>query len=287
MPGGMDLGKADMISLALTPLSVPVSLERREQGGVAILTSAVSWEDYLGTPAPVEVDFDRQWVALFGSGLKNTGGYSAEFLAIHSLRDNEGLVVETRATSPGFDCVVTQAFTTPHSVVAFDIPAPVPTWAVHESAEEMMSCTPSIDELRARLAASRTRWNQMKADAGNSYTYSQVSSSWVGLWMETTFHVIHGRVLQRDFESTFRDAPLDSWTEIGNEVGRNEQGHAVALLDDMYDQCERDVLTQSEGDNTFVLLFDDAGLLRTCQHWPNGCADDCGRGPRIGFVRVD
>jgi len=284
---GIEVAKADLIGLAVTPIEAAVGNQRLEQGGQAIITSAASWRRYFGTAAPASVDFGREWVAFYGSGLKNTGGYAAEITGLSFLSSDRGLVLATRDVSPGFDCIVTQAFTTPHAIVKFAAPTPRPTWAAADHESETRRCGPTNQERQAELATSRAAWESAKAAHGNSYTYSQVMSSFLGFDAETTFVVEGGTVVERHYKSQF-GADVTTWSELGAEVGSHtDEGHPVALVDDLYDECGTQVLTRDEEENFINLAFDDAGLLQTCTSFHRQCNDDCDRGPKLGFISFE
>ena len=281
---GLDLGKADQASLALSAIDAPVAGERLRQGGRAIITSAASWRRYFGTEAPGSVDFAHEWVAFYGSGIKNTGGYAAEIVGLSFLSGERGLVLATRDVSPGADCLVTQAFTTPHAIVKFTVPSPRPTWAVADHQSETRRCGPTAEERQAELATSRQAWEAAKNQHGNSYTYSQVMASFIGLEAETTFVVEAGVVVERHYTSSF-GADVTTWSEVGAEVGSHtDEGHPVALVDDLYDECRDQVLTRDDQANFINLAFDEAGLLQTCTSFDRQCNDDCDRGPKLGFI---
>ena len=284
----VDIDKADLIGLAVTPIDdAALGNQRLEQGGRAIITSAASWRRYFGTAAPASVDFGREWVAFYGSGLKNTGGYAAEITSLSFLSSDRGLVLATRDVSPGFDCIVTQAFTTPHAIVKFAAPTPRPTWAAADHESETRRCGPSNQDRLAELATSRAAWEAARDAHGNSYTYSQVMSSFLGFDAETTFVVEGGAVVERHFKSQL-GADVTTWSEVGAEVGSHtDEGHPVALVDDLYDECKNDVLTRDEEENFMNLSFDDAGLLQTCTSFHRQCNDDCDRGPKLGFISFE
>lgn len=283
---GEDLGKADHAGLALTELSADVGTDRRTEGGRAILTSAASWQSYFGTAAPAEIDFATEWVAFYGAGVRNTGGHQANLVALRSLPDG-GLLLETEAVSPGSDCIVTQALTTPHAVATFSIPSPRPTWAVSDHHERVQDCSEPASDLQAQLDDSRALLDAGVAAHGDSYTYSQVMSSFIGLSAETTFVVQGGVVVERSYLQTF-GAEVEQWTETGADVGSHtDRGHAVALLGDLYDICENEILPLDDGEHWMHLAFDDAGLLRACTATHKLCQDDCDRGPKIGFIQFD
>jgi len=277
------LGKADAVELALTPVSADIDIDRLSDGGKAIITSADSWEDYFGTPAPADVDFDHEWVAFFGAGMRNTGGYSAEILSLTLLEQQGGLILETLHQSPGADCLVTQAFTWPHTVVKFDTPDPAPTFAVSDHENEVYSCSPSNDDLLVELADSRSRWDQAVAAQGESYTYTSDFASFFGFSSQTTVVVDDGTVTERHFKSQF-GANNDIWSEFGADVGSHAQGAAPVLIDALYDECASDVLTQDPDENFITLTFDQEGFLQTCTYFPKNCADDCSFGPTISSI---
>jgi hypothetical protein len=134
-------GKPDHLSIPFTQLHVDIGQSRLERGGRMILTSARSWSDHMGTTAPVEVDFSREWIAFYGAGLWPTGGSSADVVGLELIGDG-GVLVSTRSQSAGRGCFVTQAPSTPHSVVKFAIPSPRPFYAVGDHEHETVHCTP-------------------------------------------------------------------------------------------------------------------------------------------------
>lgn len=93
--------------------------DRRRQ----VIRTPETWADawrqlYEGrSPLPERpaVDFDRSMVILAAAGSRPTGGYGIEVESVH--RDEETMYVVVRETSPGDDCMVTQAFTAPTTAV--------------------------------------------------------------------------------------------------------------------------------------------------------------------------
>ena len=71
------IGKADHNTLELTPVVAAVDFDVLNQGGrfnhhQRRQAGKSTW----GTDAPDDVDFTREWVAFYGLGSRNTGGYS-------------------------------------------------------------------------------------------------------------------------------------------------------------------------------------------------------------------
>lgn len=280
-------GKADHTELDFTPLlNASASQDRRHQGGKAIITSRQAWQDYFGTYAPAEVDFSKEWVAFYGAGSRNTGGYGASITSLAQL-PGQGLILETQHSSPGIDCIVTQAFTTPHMIVKFDIPSPTPRWAVSDHEDIVTRCGPSNADRQVELAASLEVWEAKRDEISNTYTYSQeFNSVFSNISTRTTLVVEFGEVVARHGKSQ-AGADVDVFSEFGDDVGTRDGYHAPRLLDALYEECKNDILTVDEDENFMHLSFDDNGLLQACTFFNRNCQDDCTRGPRISELDLE
>ena len=281
-----EAGKADHATVAFTALAVDVSNNRLQRGGTIIMTSKAAWTRLMGTPAPANVDFSKEWVVFFGTGVKNTGGYGAEITELRYSASQRALVVSTKATSPGPDCIVTQAFTTPHHVVKMTIPSPRPQFALADAKSETRRCSPTNEERLAELAASREEWNRAKVAHGNSYTYSRGFQSWTGFSGETTLVVKNGVVTERHYKAQHASGgQASAWSEIGAQVGSHtDEGFPAVLVDALYDECRTQVLTQDETRNWMSFSVDQNGFLQACTYTPMECQDDCSRGPTISSI---
>jgi hypothetical protein len=277
-------GKADHLSIPFTELFAEIEFSRRAQGGKLIITSGSSWEANMGTPAPAEVDFSKEWVAFYGGGLRNTGGYAADIVGLELTGDG-GLLVSTRSISPGPDCIVTQAPTTPQMLVKFAIPSPRPFYAVGHHEHETRRCRSTNEERLAELATSREAWEQAKLDNMNTYTYEREFNSFIGLTGRTTIVVEDGVVTERHYKQAhINGGSHEQWSELGADVGSHVQGFAPVLIDALYDECRDEVLVQDEEENLMSFSLDSRGLLQACTYFPRNCADDCERGPRISSL---
>jgi hypothetical protein len=92
-----------------------------------------------------------EWLAYFGIGVRNTDGYGAE-LTIDAYLDWGGLIINTTESSPGDDCIVTQAITWPYAAYKFDIPSPRPYWYANDHESVVNKCGPDTEELQEQLA---------------------------------------------------------------------------------------------------------------------------------------
>jgi hypothetical protein len=282
------IGKADHLSLAFEPVQeASVSWEQRQQRATAIITSYDSYVEYFGTKPSDEIDFDTEWVAYFAMGARSTGGYGASITGITDISWWGGLILETKDSSPGHDCIVTQAFTAPYAMVTFEIPEYMPSWYDVDATSETHLCSPTEEENQERLAKSLATWEEQRGANGNSYTYTSSFTSFTGLHGRTTFVVEDGVVVERHYKQSHVDAGQDpiTWSEFGDEVGNNPQGFRPRLIDDLYAECSQEVLTQERESNWIDLWIDrDTEILRSCTYRPLGCMDDCQRGVNIGTL---
>ena len=281
-----EAGKADHSSLAFTAFEADISNNRLQRGGTIIMTSKAAWTRVMGTPAPANVDFSKEWVVFFGTGVKNTGGYSAQVTELRYSASQRSLVVSTKATSPGPDCIVTQAFTTPHHLVKITVPSPRPLFALADAKSETRRCSPTNEERKVELAMSRQAWDRAKLENGNSYTYKRGFQSFTGFSGETTLVVKNGVVTERHYkEQHLSGGEAVTWSEIGAQVGSHaDQGFAPVLVDALYEECRTNVLTQDEDRNWMNFGVDENGFLQVCTYTPMECQDDCSRGPSITSI---
>lgn len=81
-----------------------------------VIRSAAAYRAAFGHAAPAGVDFRAGDVVIFFSdGVKPTGGYAASIVSVVQI--GRALSIATLLTSPGADCIVTDALTTPYALV--------------------------------------------------------------------------------------------------------------------------------------------------------------------------
>jgi hypothetical protein len=280
-----DLGKADHSDLDLVELDANIGSTRLQKGGTFIITSKTAWKNVMGTKAPADVDFSKEWVAFFGTGVKNTGGYSAAVKAIAYYPSHGALVLDTHATSPGHDCIVTQAFTNPHMAVKFSIPKPRPTFALASSTSEVKKCGPSNADRLEELADSKAKWDAAKASNNDSYTYTRDFQSWSGFGFQTTVVVENGVVTERHYKAQhISGGDSTQWSETGAQVGTHDEGFPAVTVDALYTECKDTVLVQDENKNWMNFGVDERGFLQVCTYTPMACQDDCTRGPVLSTL---
>lgn len=138
---------------------------------------------------------------------------------------------------------------------------------------------------------SLNKWNALKKDNGNSYSYQTTFQSWVGFGHTTELIIKEGRVVARVYEEFQIDGQTgarvitDSYTENENNLGNNEKGAAPLSIDDLYTSCASDYLVVDKEKNTLYFETNESGMLSRCGFVPNGCADDCFQGLSIHSFR--
>ncbi len=280
--------KADHATVSFSELEANVSDNRLGRGGTYLITSRQSWFRAMGTAAPASIDFSRNWVAFYGTGTKNTGGHGAEITGVEYSASLRSLILSTKATSPGNDCLVTQAFTTPHMLVTFRIPSPRPLAAYSDNESVVERCGPDNSERLEQLATSKETWNLAKGAASNSYTYSREFASFTGFTGRTTLVVANGVVTERHYKAQHvAGGPTTQWSETGAQVGSHQdEGFPAVTIDALYEECRTQVLTQNENDNWMQFSTDERGFLQACTYTPMSCQDDCSRGPTISSIAI-
>jgi hypothetical protein len=136
---GSDDEKSDRPDLAVTELEVGPPLDR-DESKVVVIKSKAAWKNAFGSTAPSSINFGSEWVAYYTAGTKTSGGYSAHITKIRVSDTGKTLKISTRLDSPGSDCLVTLALTSPYTVVKFPKPSSNPTTNRYFKETNVYSC---------------------------------------------------------------------------------------------------------------------------------------------------
>jgi predicted small lipoprotein YifL len=137
----------------------------------------------------------------------------------------------------------------------------------------------------ARLAESLRAWQDLEAADDGRYRYARYTSSFTGSRATTTFEVVDDVVTRRTYEALEPDGTLgESFDERGAEVGTNAGAAPPHTIDELYEICKNDVLTQDRAQNNILLTFHENGVLEYCEYSLIDCADDCGEGVDITSI---
>lgn len=106
----------------------------REEKGNLVIHSEAELTSNIDAAGLLGIDFSREMAVAVFSGTKPTGGYSVEITKV--IETDDEVKVSAVETSPGSGCIVTQALTSPYSIVKIPkIDKPV-TFTVESSAAD-------------------------------------------------------------------------------------------------------------------------------------------------------
>lgn len=157
------------------------------------------------------------------------------------------------------------------------------------AASDLTAAAAASGSPSAQLEAARAKLRERLAAAGSSYQYEVRFVSYDGAGTTTKIVVSHGEPVQRVLESFItepggRTKLTDYASELGPELGTHPGFAPARPIEALYDQCERDVLTQPATMSP-TLRLDGDGLLQSCTFVDPSCADDCAEG--VSVARLD
>ncbi|MGC4070197.1 MAG: hypothetical protein QM784_37165 [Polyangiaceae bacterium] len=172
-------------------------------------------------------------------------------------------------------------------------------FASWEPLAEQIPAVSDPKEARAMVALSRRYWRFVQEyeprwhDSVNAdekaplprYSYVRANQIAKDRVQFTILSVEGGRVVARgltemdpnDLESTANDVhsrlilPKTLYRELGSELGTHDDGFPLLTIDDLYDQCEREI-ARSDSD-PIQLYFHPSGVLMQCGRARSHCSD--------------
>lgn len=121
----------------------------------------------------------------------------------------------------------------------------------------------------------------MTKQSCQDYSYEIDDSSFSGYWAKTTIQVSQDQVMGRSLvagnvsDTDGSRFTTTTWTETASEIGSHPEGRPARTMEQLYADCDRDVLTQDPDQNQVSFQADAQGVLRSCWYVPRNCADDC------------
>lgn len=117
-----------------------------------VFTNAAAFEAFFGREAPAEVDFAEEWVVYYAAGTRSTGGYEANVLKVTLSASAKTITVTNETVTPGLSCAVTEAFTSPATLVTIKKRGPETTRFSSRHKDLTLQCEAVCgDDLAAQL----------------------------------------------------------------------------------------------------------------------------------------
>lgn len=139
MVDGADDSKSDQADIVLTP--VDFSPPKHADGlHVGVIKTKAAWKGAFGIDPPSSINFQKQWVAYYTAGERNSGGFQANISHVRLSDAGTVLKIATRLDRPGNGCTVVPVLSTPYAIVKFDKPRPAPTTNRYTTESRTVSC---------------------------------------------------------------------------------------------------------------------------------------------------
>lgn len=140
----------------------------------------------------------------------------------------------------------------------------------------LLSCKKSDIQHEDAFDKSYKTWLSFKRNNQNSYRYSVVSGSWVGISSQTIITVTDGRITERYFKRTVpKDYHIPSeeleWTEKENEINTKTNTPAAAplTLDEIYHKAKTKWLIKRDNAKIYFEA-ENNGLISLSGYVENG-----------------
>jgi hypothetical protein len=148
-------------------------------------------------------------------------------------------------------------------------------------AEVGPSTAPDAGTDALTVSQARAAWQATKG-ACPVYHYSMQRASFTGWTSTTTVEISHDQATRQDYLQThlqpadggLQTVIADQWSEGPGQIG-SHGGGTVKTMEQLYDDCEREVLSRDRATNEVNFAPGPDGVLRSCWYRPKNCADDC------------
>jgi len=133
------------------------------------------------------------------------------------------------------------------------------------------------------LVRAAETWARTKKTC-NAYNYEIDDASVFGFWASTTIEIAGDQPVLRAYmaggvsDTDGSRTTTTAWTETAPDVGSHAEGRPARTMEQLYGDCDRNVLTQDPAKNDVYFAADARGVLQACWYVPHGCQDDCTTG---------
>lgn len=140
------------------------------------------------------------------------------------------------------------------------------------------------------------QWKNLRL---KNYSYTTFTpGSQLDITTTTTITVKNGKGVKREFTYDDRseyyfdeETGETSWNHYSwiektpKELGSHDEGFIPITLDDFYDQCGKNILTQDPVGYSVVFGSGNNGLISECTYYPMGLSDDVASGVLISSIK--
>jgi len=129
------------------------------------------------------------------------------------------------------------------------------------------------------------KWEELKAEHGNSYIYQTGMSSVFGFAHTYEIRVEDGVVVSRKYKASRlkngKSKITEQWIEKEEKIGKHSDYEYPKTIDELYDLAEKEYLDINKDENYVDFITFPSGIIKVCGYFPKNCADDCFEGIKI------
>ncbi|MCJ8298508.1 MAG: hypothetical protein MJK13_06155 [Pseudomonadales bacterium] len=143
------------------------------------------------------------------------------------------------------------------------------------------------DEIPTAITESYQSWLKLKQEHGANYSYERDTFSAQG--NNSTLLRIEDDIVEYRYFFEWQEGgtPSLSWIESYAELSLHNQGTAVKTLDQLYRQCETQILSKALSEYAITLKVDQFNVLKQCSYTQIQCSANCTKGIRIHGLRMN
>ncbi|NQZ31889.1 MAG: hypothetical protein HRU06_11480 [Oceanospirillaceae bacterium] len=131
-------------------------------------------------------------------------------------------------------------------------------------------------------------WTKLKRKYGTNYSYQRSTKTASGQHSNTKILVLDNRVEYRDFfEWQEGNTPSLTWSENFADLNQHNQGTPAKTLDQLYAQCQQEILSKSTTEYSIRFSLDQYQILKQCSYTKLSCSNTCStQGIRINGLTI-
>jgi hypothetical protein len=125
-------------------------------------------------------------------------------------------------------------------------------------------------------------WLELKEKYQGNYSYERDARYSTDFNSSTKFEIISEQVEFRHFfEWQTGNSPSITWSESYADLDAHNQGSPSKTMDQLYRQCQSDILSLSQSKYLIKFKVDQFNILQECSYTQKKCDSNCTKGIRI------